>query len=222
MSDALATTEIELFETDDERAARHGAVLRELVDLGLELARAITLAGVERARAGTTAGEDAAASLAQARVIKTVRLCLALEERLRQSRVSAAKAEAPTWGPSAEMADARRRLRRRMWDLAGKDIVREGVERAIEAGASGDAADRLRAELEERLDDEDDLSEFDDCPFEDMVAHVCWRLGLTPVEVETGQPVVASTGSGAQAVRDQAAQVASIAGQLDLQARPPP
>jgi hypothetical protein len=177
-----------------ERAARRLRVLEELAEIGLAIARGLReQAAVELARArqaqeswtppgagpapAPRGGRDIA--MAYARVAKAVRLTLWLEERLTDpARGPAASPEAENSG--AEPAGAGQRARRKLSDAAVKDMCRERVERAIDAEATGEAAERLRCDLHERLDDIDEMAELAGLPLDEIIARLCQDLGLTP------------------------------------------
>jgi len=160
------------------------AVARSLQDLAaLELARAMqaqtvwTPPGAAPARPAQ-GGTDIALSLS--RVARTVRLTLAMRGRLVSQPAQAAAPAAPRAPVDAQAAEESRRERRRLWNEVGKTMVRDGVERAIAAEARGEQAERLRAELHERLEDPDELAEFDGLMFGEIIVRVCKDLGLDP------------------------------------------
>src|SRR5580693_5994066 len=125
MFDASAAAETEPLGAAQARAARRVAVLDELTALGLELARAITEAAVARARAGASAAENASASLALSRIAKTVRLNLALEDRLGQAKDGKSEG-GETLDAAAVAAQSiaeRARVLQKLWDIAYRDSL---------------------------------------------------------------------------------------------------
>jgi hypothetical protein len=177
-----------------QRTRRRLRVLAELAEIGLVNARglreqtAVELARPLRARAAWTppgAGPAPAPkgardiALAYARAAKAVRMTLLLEERLMEpAREPAASPEAANSG--AEPAGAGQLAGRKPPNPAVKDVSRDRVERAIDAEATGDAAERLRCELNERLEDEDEMAELDGLSFAEIIVRICKGLGLSP------------------------------------------
>jgi hypothetical protein len=160
------------------RAARRLAVLGELAEIGLALARSLgrqvaDAAAAEPAGRPRPSGGDPA--LAFSRIARAVRLTLALEARFDQDG-QAAEAERA----ARRADDERARLDRRIGGLILKDEARAIARAAIEAeaGERGGEIDveRLLADLDERLEDEADW----DCdrPIGEMVARICRDLGV--------------------------------------------
>jgi len=174
-----------------ERRERHGRILTELADIGMNLARALerrAVALAEAAEAADTpvagaaeaAREDAGVmALAFSRVAKAVRQTLALEARL------ADRAAPPGLGPADPAAiEAEARARRR----AGGDISRlaaaDILERSIEAETEGAETERLLADLYERLRDDQDMEVFADRSVGEIVNAVRHDLGLPPDDTD--------------------------------------
>jgi len=151
------------------------AVLEELTDIGMEIARAL------RDRVADQAGEAAPdPGLAFSRIARAVRQTVALEARLDQER-QAAHGLAQAHAAEAQAKVAREAAYERLRGAIRKNDVRCAVEQAIDDQADGGDVERLVTDLRERLDDEseyDDL-EFNDRPIGEMVASICRDLGLT-------------------------------------------
>jgi hypothetical protein len=108
-----------------------------------------------------------------------VRQTLALEEKFDRPR--------PAPAPSAwdERAAWLAQLRddpdiARLGVAVHRDDVRAHVEQVIAAEADGPEAERLLADLEERLDDAEAGEDFADRPLGELVAGICRDLGVTP------------------------------------------
>lgn len=151
------------------RAAQRLAMLAELAEIGMDLARALGHQGAAEACDETRRGDLA---LGFTRVARAVRQTLALEARL---------AEALAAGPAP---DARERTNSdtdtsgaRRW--VNRLIVHDLVEEAIEAEAGDDeAAERLFEDLSGRLAGEDyDIGEQ---PIGLTLKRICRDLGLRP------------------------------------------
>jgi len=122
------------------------------------------------------------AGLTFGRIARSVRLTAALERSLHQppkvcGRGGGRDANADM---SAQIADAAQRLRRKLWAVAGGADVRATVEKTIETQAEGREAERLRAELNEKLADEDETRALMGLPIREMIERVCEDLGLAP------------------------------------------
>jgi hypothetical protein len=112
-----------------------------------------------------------------ARVARAVRLTLAMRLRL----VSEPAPEAARPAPRAPVdPEAAREARRRRWSTLAKDMVRQGVERAIAAEARGERAESLYAELREKLEDPDELAELDGLGLSQIIVKICNDLGVGP------------------------------------------
>jgi hypothetical protein len=169
----------------DDWADEHVRMLRELAELGMELARAMARQALAQAEAGAP-GEPAAGGpgrgdpgLAFARVARAVRLTLALEARTREGSIArrapvASEAEGPAAGAAARI----RALLAPMVYGPREAEVRRIAQDIIEA-EGGDRAEALMAELHERLDDHEGYAE-PDRPMGESLARICRDLGLTP------------------------------------------
>jgi hypothetical protein len=154
-----------------DMAERHGRILTELADLGLELARDLQV----RARAASS--ETAAGDLARAfhNVARSVRQTLALEARLERDRKLAAR--------EAAQEAARERIDR-VQKRRGQ--VRDAVARLIWTEYEGEEAEDLADEAESlafALSYEDDFLE---APIEASIARIREALGLSAEPSPTG------------------------------------
>jgi hypothetical protein len=144
-----------------EMAERHGRVLAELAEFGLELARDL------KARALAAPAREDAEGLALAfhRVSRSVRLTLALESRLVRERQEAGKVR------RAETARAVQ---------ARKAQVQAAVSRQVYDERESDEAERLLDELDERLEEAALYDTFAEDPVEACIARIRADLGLPP------------------------------------------
>jgi hypothetical protein len=147
-----------------DRAERHGRVLQELTDLGMNLARAVSAQAADADPATAHA-----LALDFARIARAVRQTVALEAKLADDRQTSLAERAQHRQREADAQARRRRTR-----------IESLVERAIDAEASGSEADNLYEDLRERLEDADDLAGFHDRPLPEIVALICKHLGVTP------------------------------------------
>lgn len=140
---------------------RQGRLLAELAALGMDLARDLAA----RAKAADTDEDAAALAHAFDRVSRSVRMCLALEQRLDHERRRA----------EVEARDAvRDGLEHR-----GKQL-RAAVSRAIETETEGAEKFRLLLRLSERLEEERLFETFAEGPIEAHIARIRRDLGLPP------------------------------------------
>jgi hypothetical protein len=147
-------------------------MLRELGEMGMEMARALRAEVRARAEAADDAGESprsvAELGLAFSRVARAVRQTLALEVRLEEDRQARALADdgASRWTSEAQDAAAR---------------VRAAIARAVGAdGAEADDADSedLQSDLGDGSDAERGGGFSPDRPLAEVIAGVCGDLGL--------------------------------------------
>jgi len=186
-------------------AQEHLEVLRDLRDMGMQLARNLTrrvLAETEAAEAAAEAGEPQPAprpgaaidpALSFSRISRAVRLTIALEARMRR------EIEAGVFGPANDDAPSDGgsmtpdgkidylAIRRRMHPLIHGETdyeTRRAVEETIEASTDDpDEVERLKAELKERLEEEDPDEVFFNrthWPIGEAIALICQDLGLDP------------------------------------------
>ncbi len=158
---------------DPERTARHLAMLRELAEIGMALARAIgeqALAALEAPPPDpetpqpeappSPAPNRADPGLAFARVARAVRQCIALE-----ARIAAGPLPAPRGRAAPQPApDPRREHIRRVVRLA--------------AEADGLSFTALKREIDERLDDELEADPDGDTPVEEIIFAIIRDFGL--------------------------------------------
>jgi hypothetical protein len=167
--------------TDPEaiRAQEHLAMLRELAQMGMELARAIHSEGIAAkaaAESDTPAPSAAEAALPFTRIAKTVRQCLALEAKIAETLRRRELGEIDEVGALLKegleyrRADKRRQVKRAVVDAIEAETEAGGIYRSD--------AERLLDGLHERLDDEAD--DFDDRPVGEWVALLCRKLGVAP------------------------------------------
>ena len=152
-------------------------MLRELAELGMQLARAVAAQALAEAQ-GEAATEPGRADpgLSFSRVARAVRLTLALEARTREGVVARAAPE--TGGFDYEAAAERVR------DKIGR-VLRHGCEtdaqELIDDLALGDRdqAEALMAEFRERLEDDETIVR-GDTPTGEVIAAICRDLGIKP------------------------------------------
>ncbi len=149
------------------RAAERLAMLRELAQIGMGLARDVA----RRAQAPGAAAGDL--GLAYGRIARAVRQTLALETRL-EDGIEVRRREDRAAHELQAARLARRTLERRT------KLVRRAVGQAIEAEAEdADRVEYLIDRLDERLDDRQDDEDFLDRPLGELVARICKDLGVT-------------------------------------------
>jgi hypothetical protein len=161
-------------------ADRQLAVLGDLAELGLDVARTI-----ER-QSSASAARDAAAEvqgmgLAYARVARAVRLTIALQSKriedlqALEARAQADEDETEAYEELLTPINVRKaRVSRIVERVAEAEYENEG------ADAADDALDRLLTEADERLDDEDVYGDLLERPMSEIVARLCRDLGLSP------------------------------------------
>ena len=152
----------------ETRGEQRLALLRELADLGMDMARDVA----RRAKDPDAEGAIADPGLAFARIARAVRQTLALEVRFEEERETRL----------ARARDAAQRRRDREasapYDRRGR-LVRRAALRAIEAEADDqDYAEQLVEALDERLLDREADEDFLDLPVSELVARICKDLGL--------------------------------------------
>jgi hypothetical protein len=163
-----------------DRAAERFAMLRELADIGMEMARA--LQGEVRARAEAVEVEPAEApqsvaelGLAFSRVSRAVRQTLALEARLEDDRLTreraAEAAEDARSQSNSEMSERAARVRAKLMQLLHPDRERDH---------RWDDDDDWDEDLSDGPDVERGEGFVSDRPAADVVAGVCGDLGLEP------------------------------------------
>ena len=171
---------------DLERGERHLAMLAELSEIGMRLARSLgELADtrIEQEKKGVDApgrSEDAAAAFDK--MSQTVRRTLALEARL------AAGVKARREGLFAERAE-RRATRSAAHKTAVDDAIVDGLHDAYAADCPDaeyhDLSDRLMEDAREYLGDADEMRGYLDRPVGETVSRLCAALGLDPEACES-------------------------------------
>ncbi len=159
-------------ETDEERTDRHLAVLKELTEIGMRVARAVEAQATGEAAPDAPQIVSTDLGLTLSRIARAVRQTVALEARLAEDRRA---------GQAQRAAKLAQETKVRSWLRKAK--VQDIVERAIEAQESGDRAEDLLSDLAERLADPDDEALFADRPLPELVARICRDLGVTPPTV---------------------------------------
>ncbi len=162
-------------DASEAMAARHQRMLQELAEIGMELARVVLSAAREQAAAGDEAGlktDVGDPALVFSRISRAVRQTLALEAKVVEDRLHRERM-ADAYYDQRKAEAARRAVRR-------KDEVKGLVEEAIEADFEGSDAERLLADLHERLDDPADDADFGHRPLGVLIARICRDLGVTP------------------------------------------
>jgi hypothetical protein len=150
--------------------ARRGAVLAELAEIGMAMARGLR----DEMEAAETPETKARAMAGFTKIARTVRQCVALEARLERDAARAA-----VEAQAREDGHLQRRIRRR------KAHVTRWIQRAICNDAQDDdegddlAAERME-DLRERLDENLLDADFADRPLGEVVALLCADLGLDP------------------------------------------
>jgi hypothetical protein len=182
-----------------DRAAERFAMLRELADIGMEMARA--LQGEVRARAEAIDPDEppkgvAELGLAFSRVSRAVRQTLALEARLEDDRLvreRAAEAAAEARSQSNnELSERAARVRAKLMQLIHPDRERDHQWDDVEW-----------EDLNDEEEDERGEGFVADRPAADVVAGVCGDLGLEPdLSLWTDEnSAAASTARGAGGVQ---------------------
>jgi hypothetical protein len=164
------------------RTARQLAMLQELAEIGMQIARAVrdeALARTERAaderapaRPSPFGGGDL--GLVYSRIARAVRQTLALESRLADGIEKARTEQA-----RSQVAAVRTAFDERQHEV--RDYVAEAIEaEAAERGTPERDVERLLDDLDERLEDGDYDEALADAPIGDLVARICADLGVTP------------------------------------------
>jgi hypothetical protein len=158
----------------DEMAEEHDRMLRELAELGMDFARDL------KAQVKLVKSVEDAGLLARAyeRVVRGVRLTLALRERLVKDRLETARLQRDAASRAADRRKAQVRA------VLEPEIFTEDADQ--------EKADQLRERLIERLDDDALFDEFLHAPFSVAVAQIRKDLGLP--EQPPSSPV--TTGEG--------------------------
>ncbi|HEX4742521.1 MAG TPA: hypothetical protein VH353_14440 [Caulobacteraceae bacterium] len=162
------------------RAEQRLSLLRELAEIGMDLARALhrEALAAEPAAPETPAADPAGAF---ARLSRAIRLTLALEARtdeaLRSLRSGLAAERETRRVEASRRAAAEDAARRRARGEKVQDLVLEAAEREIE---DEEALSDILAALEERLDADEAYLDLDALPLRQIVERLCADLQLTP------------------------------------------
>jgi len=143
----------------EDMAQRHGRMLGELAELGMELARGLK----GRADAAETDAQAQSLAVTFHQIARDVRLTLALESRLARERQEIVRHEQA------------RRLDR---VYARKAQVRAVLSDIVWRETEGEAAEALLEELDERLESQALFEAFLDGPVEACIAAIRAGLGL--------------------------------------------
>ena len=186
----------------EQIAVEHLAALREMRELGLQLARVMARKAVARIEAAPDADDPAQVTSAPARaepdpglsfsrIIRAVRQCMTHEARtLATERARCAgilQAQAPQADPYGE--ESLQRVRDRLGRLLDQaqaradrtELIRQGVEGVIRLQVpQSDRAFELAGDLRERLIDIEDWDRQPYQPIETLVAGLARDLGLDP------------------------------------------
>ena len=214
----------------DDFAAVRLAMLRELAEVGMAVARAIgrQAQAVGGAVVTQDAETDAAPApavgdlgLAFSRVSRAVRLTLALEARTSDETFGPARAAAK----AAQEAVDRAATSRNIAVFCKADDLGEVMQDMIEdaAGEDEDKAERLCERLCERLDDLEPDEVFER-PFEELLARICKDLAIEPDLSLWEHEAWVEKAGGLRAVKRAFARVAAEASPTEgavLQAQPP-
>ncbi|TSD86714.1 hypothetical protein FFK22_021290 [Mycobacterium sp. KBS0706] len=157
---------------DPDRAERAARMLDRFAEMAMEQAEAMHQAALAAAKAGDPAAAKAFSAIFDD-AGRSLRRSLALQVRLaREQQETTEKKAAAVRARSEEKAQRRRQVAR-------------AVNRSIDADDKIDAkkAERLSAELWERLIEDEDLDAelaLLDHPLEEVVIHLCRDLGIRP------------------------------------------
>lgn len=148
--------------------ARHTAVLAELTELGLTLARDLHA----RALAADDNDEAVALSLSFQRVSRAVRQAVALEAKIeRDAARDAREVQREVDRARAEAADQRRAR------------VRTAVQKVIRGEADAMSVERLCDELDELIEVEAEAADFPNAQAGAVIGRICRTLGVsTPAQ----------------------------------------
>jgi len=164
-----------------ERTERHLRMLQRLAEIGMELAEAVGRQALEQAKAASEPAETPRQpgpdlGLVFTRLSRSVRQTVALEARIAEEPLTPRAVSAAALDKQAErvaLAETDRRHRR-------KAQVGRIVKQAINAELTGIKAYQRERELRERLEDEDVETDIGDHPIGEIIARICWDLGLDP------------------------------------------
>ena len=158
-----------------ERAERHSSVLRELAEIGMDLARALRT----HALAEPDAARAADVGLVFSRVSRAIRQTVALEAKLDADRET--RAERAQAAQSVRDGEARK-----IRAVRQRKHIRGLVHCAIKDTADPNEVENLCFDSREHLNDLDD-TDFEDRPIADIIAGICRNLGLNPDAVRLAE-----------------------------------
>jgi len=166
-------------EAGEDRAERHLRLLKDLADIGMNIARAVERQALERAAAEPVQASGQAEpgtdiGLTFQRVAKAIRQTVALEAKLSADREEGLRLAAETEEARAE--GRQREARRARLHQRRRDVSR-AVRKAIDNTDYGDKEDLL-ADLAERLEDEDIEADLHDRPLSEIITQICKDLGI--------------------------------------------
>ncbi|HVJ52904.1 MAG TPA: hypothetical protein VM689_10600 [Aliidongia sp.] len=162
-------------EAGEDRAERHLRLLKDLAEIGMNIARAVERQALERAAAEPAQAEPATdIGLTFQRVAKAIRQTVALEAKLAADRDEGLRRAAET---EAARAEGRRRDARRARLYQRRRDVARAVRKAIDNTEYRDKEDLL-ADLAERLEDEDIEADLHDRPLSEIILQICKDLGI--------------------------------------------
>ena len=158
------------------RIARQLAMLQELAEIGMDLARAVRREALAEPKDGDQAPARSAADydLALSRIARAVRQTLALETRL------AADHQADQEAGRHIVRESARRLQTQLHRAQRRAQVREIAAEAIDAGIADDCRLEVLAEMDERLEryDDETRDDLERKPIGALVAEICRALGV--------------------------------------------
>ncbi|HVJ53003.1 MAG TPA: hypothetical protein VM689_11095 [Aliidongia sp.] len=157
----------------EDRTGKDVRLLEELIDIGMDLARSVREQALDPdGKLG--AGE---AATAFAHITKSVRLTIALKNKLIEDRDRATRKRA-----EAAESEAQQRRRTLAWNRSNERVrrVKHAVRQAIERDVDESDVENLLADLNERLEDEDILADLRERSVSEVVARICRGLGIKP------------------------------------------
>ena len=165
----------------EARTARQLAMLHELAEIGMQIARAVRDEALARAALADEGSPQPRSrfgggdlGLVYGRIAKAVRQTLALETRIAEG-VEKARVEQRR----GHVAAVRAAFEERQHEI--RDYVAEAIEaEAVERQSPEREIERLLDDLDERLEAGDYDDALADAPIGDLVARICADLGVTP------------------------------------------
>jgi hypothetical protein len=168
------------------RHERHGQMLQELAEIGMNIARAIERQAMEAAKPaadGRVAPPEGSRDFAAlfACISRAVRLTVALEDRLAEERRR--RLERTESQRAADLAEAARREAAIRTERRSRKKAK--VERIVKQGIESETKDlqeryNLGNGLSERLREYERYDELGNRPIGEIVARIFWDLGVRP------------------------------------------